>query len=72
MTGFVRNGRLVQVVNALDPKPYRRDGIRTAVEALLGDLAAHASESGISDEDAPPGASPSDAPSIAPSTTPTG
>jgi hypothetical protein len=64
VTGFVRNGQLVQVVNALDPEPFTRDRVVRAVTTLLTDLSAHASESGLSDESDGsgdnPGASPSD------------
>ncbi|WP_139980090.1 hypothetical protein [Nocardioides litoris] len=60
VTGFVRNGRLVQVVNALQPPPFQRPRIVTAVTAVLGGLAEHASESGITDD--APGASPTDQP----------
>lgn len=60
VTGFVRNGRLVQVVNALDPAPADRRKVEAAVTTLLGSLAAHAADSGISDD--APGASPSDSP----------
>ncbi|MEO9324066.1 hypothetical protein ABFT23_11280 [Nocardioides sp. C4-1] len=60
VTGFVRNGRLVQVVNALDPAPADRAAVEAAVTTMLEGLAAHAAESGISDE--APGSSPTDAP----------
>lgn len=47
VTGLVRNGRLVQVVNALDLTPYDKDVTVGGVEALLADLAAAAEESGL-------------------------
>ena len=47
VTGFVQNGRLVQVVNALDPAPYPRERVVAGVRALLTDLAAHADESEV-------------------------
>lgn len=49
VTGFVKNGDLVQLVNVLDPTPYDRDQISTAVTAMLGDLAAKADQSGLAD-----------------------
>ena len=60
VTGFVRNGRLVQVVNALQPPPADRREVEAAVTTMLAGLAAHAAEAGIGDD--APGASPSDAP----------
>ena len=47
VTGFVQNGRLVQVVNALDPSPAPRKQVVDAVRAVLADLAAHADESAV-------------------------
>jgi hypothetical protein len=47
VTGFVQNGRLVQVVNAVDPAPYPRAAVVDAVIAVLGDLARHADESAV-------------------------
>lgn len=48
VTGFVRNGRLVQVVNALDPAPFDRARTITGVRELLTSLAGAADESGLS------------------------
>lgn len=62
VTGFVRNGQLVQVVNALDPAPFDQRAVRRAVTELLTPLAEHASGSGLQDEDAP-SESPSGSPS---------
>ena len=47
VTGFVQNGRLVQVVNALDPDPAPRARVVAGVRALLTDLSAHADESAV-------------------------
>lgn len=47
VTGLVRNGRLVQVVNALDVAPYDKEAIVTGVRELMAELAAHAEESGL-------------------------
>ncbi|WP_323791965.1 hypothetical protein [Nocardioides sp.] len=47
VTGLVRNGRLVQVVNALDLSPYDKDVTVDGVEALLAALAARAEDSGL-------------------------
>ncbi len=47
VTGFVQNGRLVQVVNALDPDPAPRAQVVAAVRAMLGDLARHAAASEV-------------------------
>ncbi|WP_370250191.1 hypothetical protein [Nocardioides sp.] len=48
VTGFVRNGRLVQVVNALDPTPFDRPRVVSGVREVLAALAAAADESGLS------------------------
>lgn len=48
VTGFVRNGRLVQFVNALDPAPYDKAGTVRGVRELMVRLAKHADESGLS------------------------
>ena len=50
VTGLVRNGRLVQVVNALDLTPYDKEPTVAAVRRLLVELAAHAEESGLNVE----------------------
>jgi hypothetical protein len=47
ITGLVRNGLLVQVVNALDPAPYSRTALSADVESLMADLAAGADTSGL-------------------------
>ena len=47
VTGLVRNGRLVQVVNTLDLTPYDRDTTVDAVRELMADLASRAEESGL-------------------------
>jgi hypothetical protein len=47
VTGLVRNGRLVQVVNTLDLTPYDRDTTVEAVRELMADLAARAEDSGL-------------------------
>ncbi len=49
VTGFVQNGELVQLVNAVDPRPYERKRLALAVRVMLRDLAAHADESGLSE-----------------------
>ncbi len=48
VTGFVRNGRLIQVVNAIDPAPYDKPAIVRGVRALMNRLAERAHESGLS------------------------
>lgn len=47
VTGFVQNGRLVQVVNALDPDPAPRAKVVAGVRSLLADLSAHAADSEV-------------------------
>ncbi len=47
VTGFVQNGRLVQVVNAIDPEPAPRALVVAAVRGLMADLAAHADEADV-------------------------
>jgi hypothetical protein len=47
LTGFVRTGPLVQVVNLLDPTPYERGRLVAHVESLLAVLAANADSSGL-------------------------
>jgi hypothetical protein len=49
VTGFVQNGRLVQVVNALDPEPAPRPRVVAAVRELLADLSEHAASSEVDD-----------------------
>ncbi|MGA8847716.1 MAG: hypothetical protein WB471_13960 [Nocardioides sp.] len=50
VTGLVRNGRLVQVVNALDVAPYAKAATVRHVRALMVQLAARAEESGLNVE----------------------
>lgn len=47
VTGFVENGDLIQVVNAVDPPPRGRTSLVAGVRALMSDLAAHADASGL-------------------------
>lgn len=47
ITGFVRNGILVQLVNLVDPPPFDRAGALADVESLMADLAAGAESSGL-------------------------
>ncbi|WP_170286136.1 hypothetical protein [Nocardioides rubriscoriae] len=47
VTGFVRNGLLVQILNLLDPRPYDRAQLLRAAERLMADLAANADSSGL-------------------------
>lgn len=47
VTGLVRNGRLIQVVNALDLTPYDKEATVAGVRRLLTELASHAEESGL-------------------------
>ncbi len=47
ITGFVRNGLLVQILNLLDPRPYDRDQLLRASRRLMADLAANAETSGL-------------------------
>ncbi len=47
ITGLVRNGRLVQVVNALDLAPYDKAATLSGVRELMAELAARAEESGL-------------------------
>lgn len=49
VTGLVRNGRLVQVVNALDLTPYDKEATVSAVRQLMTTLAAQAQETGLND-----------------------
>jgi len=44
VTGFVRTGRLVQLVNAVDPAPFQRTRLVRAVRSLLASLAAYATQ----------------------------
>jgi hypothetical protein len=48
VSGFVQNGDLIQTVDAVDPKPFDRDRVVGAVTWALGELSAHAQESGVS------------------------
>lgn len=47
ITGFVQNGRLVQIVNVLDPGPFDRTALTAAARALMADLAANAGSSDL-------------------------
>lgn len=47
VTGLVRNGRLIQVVDATDPAPFDRQRTVSAVREVMTELAAHAGESGL-------------------------
>ena len=47
ITGFVRNGLLVQVVNVLDPAPFDEKDVLRDVTSLMADLAAGAKASGL-------------------------
>ena len=49
ITGFVKNGALVQLVNLVQPAPYDREVLRAGVAKMIGNLAARADESGLSD-----------------------
>ena len=48
VSGFVQNGDLIQTVDAVDPKPFDRRRVVGAVTWALGELSAHAPESGVS------------------------
>ena len=48
VSGFVQNGDLIQTVDAVDPKPFDRRRVVDAVTWALGELSAHAQESGVS------------------------
>ena len=48
VSGFVQNGDLIQTVDAVDPKPFDRRRVVDAVTWALGELSAHAQESGLS------------------------
>lgn len=50
ITGLVRNGRLVQVVNALDVAPYDKTATVSGVRELMVELAARAEDSGLNVE----------------------
>lgn len=62
VTGFVRVGRLVQLVNALDPAPFARPRVTAAVRDMLAQLAAYANEQGVNT----PGSTESDPESAPP------
>jgi len=47
VTGFVQNGDLIQVVNAVDPRPYERDAVVAAALLVLRELSAHADRAGV-------------------------
>ena len=47
ITGFVRNGLLVQTVDAIDPAPFDRAALTKDVTSLMADLAAGAKASGL-------------------------
>ncbi|MFB9314253.1 hypothetical protein [Nocardioides plantarum] len=47
ITGFVRNGLLVQTVDAIDPAPFDRTALTKDVTSLMADLAAGAADSGL-------------------------
>lgn len=48
VSGFVQNGDLIQTVNAVDPQPFDRRRLVRAVTWVLGELAAHARDAGVS------------------------
>ncbi|MET0525323.1 MAG: hypothetical protein ABWZ91_11000 [Nocardioides sp.] len=48
VSGFVQNGDLIQTVDAVDPEPFDRRRVVGAVTWALGELSAHAQESGVS------------------------
>jgi len=48
VSGFVQNGDLIQTVDAIDPRPFDRERVTRAVTWALGELATHASGSGVS------------------------
>ncbi len=48
VSGFVQNGDLIQTVDTVDPKPFDRRRVVGAVTWALGELSAHAQESGVS------------------------
>ncbi len=45
VTGFVQNGDLIHIVNAVDPAPFARGRVVDAVESVLADLSAYAETS---------------------------
>lgn len=47
VTAFVQNGDLVQVVNALDPAPFKRDRVVRGVRSVITALATHAAASDL-------------------------
>ena len=49
VTGFVRTGLLVQIVNVLDPAPYDRAQLLRGTQAVMADVAANSGTSGLSD-----------------------
>ncbi|WP_182524980.1 hypothetical protein [Nocardioides dongkuii] len=46
VTGFVQNGAVVQVVNAVDPAPYDRRAVLAAVRESMAQLSAYAGRGG--------------------------
>lgn len=48
LTGFVENGDLIQIVNVVDPAPYRAEELQRGVRRMLGVLSEHAVDSGLS------------------------
>ena len=48
VSGFVQNGDLIQTVDVVDPKPFDRDRVVSAVTWALGRLSTHAQESQVS------------------------
>ncbi|QYJ03162.1 hypothetical protein KUV85_12555 [Nocardioides panacisoli] len=48
LTGFVENGDLIQIVNVVDPAPYRADELQQGVRRMLEVLSEHATDAGVS------------------------
>lgn len=46
VTGFLQNGALIQIVNAVDTTPYDRRAVVAAVREVLSQLSAYADEGG--------------------------
>lgn len=51
VTGFVQNGDLIQVVNAVDPAPYDEAAVIDGVEQVLIRLSRHAEDAGVEDSE---------------------